>query len=356
MQTHIKPGQVWLDTKGERIQAHGGSMFYENSWYYWYGEDKSHTRKKGKLWTWGIKCYRSQDLVNWEDLGHIIEPAPDDKTSIFHPNRRMDRPHIIKNGKTGKYVLWLKYCDKAHFAILTADALLGPYTLVNPFFQPYGRKAGDFDLAVDTETGTGYLYVELDHKEVIVCKLTEDYTGVTQEQAVIYTGLNPPFSREGVTHFVHRNKHYILTSGMTGYVPNPSEVAVSENWMGPFTVLGNPHVDDDSSASFNSQASCAFRVEGTDKIIVMADRWVPEYVMTKERYDSFVRAIHSRYDKKYKASFKDMVTMLTSPMMGSADTSIANYVWLPVEWEAGLPRIRWRDTWNLNEIGEAENG
>lgn len=350
MQTHICPGQVWLDTKGERIQAHGASMFYENGKYYWYGEDKTYTRKKGKLWTWGIKCYCSTDLVNWEDAGHIIEPTPDDKKSIFHPNRRMDRPHIIRNEKNGKYVLWLKYNDKSHFAVMTADTLLGPYTLVNPFLQPYGRKAGDFDLAVDHQSGEAYLYVELDHKDVIVCKLNSDYTNVTNERAVIYTGLNPPFSREGVTHFMHNGKHYLLTSGMIGYVPNPSEVAVSDSWMGPYAVLGDPHVDDTSSASFNSQASCAFQVAGTDKIIVMADRWVPEYVMTKERYDSFVRAIGQNYDKSLKASFKDMINMMKSPMMGSADTSIANYVWLPVEWEGEMPLIRWRDKWNLKEI------
>ncbi len=350
MQTYIEPGKVWLDTNGERIQAHGGSMFYENGAYYWYGEDKSHTRKKGKTWTWGVKCYRSTDLVNWEDLGHIIDPAPDDKNSIFYPNRRLDRPHIIKNRKTGKYVLWLKYCDKAHFAILTADALTGPYTLINPFFQPDGRKAGDFDLTVDETTGIGYIYVELDHREVLVYKLTDDYCDVTQEKAVIYTGLNPPFSREGPAYFFHNGKHYLLTSGMIGYVPNPSEVAVADDYMGPFTVLGNPHVDDDSSASFNSQASCAFRVEGTDRIVVMADRWVPHYVMTKEKYDAFVRAIHSRFDKSYKASFGDMRIMLTSPMMGSADTSIADYVWLPVEWEGQMPRIRWHDQWNPAEL------
>lgn len=350
MQTHIKPGEVWFDTKGERIQAHGASVFYENGKYYWYGEDKTYTRKKGKLWTWGIKCYCSTDLVNWEDLGHIVEPTPNDKKSIFHPNRRMDRPHIIKNKKSGKYVLWLKYCDKNHFAVLTADNLLGPYTLINPMLRPDGRQAGDFDLAVDDKTGTGYIYVELDHKEVLVYQLNDDYTDVTDTKAVIYTGLNPPFAREGVTHFAHKGKHYILTSGMIGYVPNPSEVAVSDHWMGPFSVLGDPHVDDSSCASFNSQASCAFQVAGTDKIIVMADRWVPEYVMTKERYDSFVRAIGQNYDKSLKASFKDMINMLSSPMMGSADTSIANYVWLPVEWDGDMPRIYWRDRWNLNEI------
>ena len=26
----IRPGKVWLDTKGERIQAHGGSLMYLN--------------------------------------------------------------------------------------------------------------------------------------------------------------------------------------------------------------------------------------------------------------------------------------------------------------------------------------
>ena len=350
MQTHIKPGQVWLDTKGEPIQAHGAGMFYENGKYYWYGEDKTYTRKKGRLWTWGLKCYSSTDLMNWEDLGHIVEPTPNDKKSIFHPNRRLDRPHIVKNEKTGKYVLWLKYSDKNHFAVMTADDLLGPYTLLNPFIKPDGRQAGDYDVDVDEKTGIAYLFVELDHKEVVVYKLSDDYTELTDEKAVIYTGLHPPFSREGVTHFERNGKHYVLTSGMIGYVPNPSEVAVSDNWMGPYTVLGDPHVGDTSSASFNSQISYAFKVAGTDQLITMADRWVPEYVMTKERYDSFVRAIGQNYDKSLKASFKDMINMLTSPMLGSANTSIATYVWLPVEWDGDMPQIPWRDSWNLDEI------
>ena len=30
----IRPGKTWLDTDGKRIQAHGGSVFYENGIYY----------------------------------------------------------------------------------------------------------------------------------------------------------------------------------------------------------------------------------------------------------------------------------------------------------------------------------
>lgn len=329
MSDYIRPGQVWLDTKGERIQAHGASMFYENGKYYWYGEDKSHTRKKGKLWTWGIKCYSSENLVNWEDLGHIIEPRPDDQSSLFHPNRRMDRPHILKNEKTGKYVLWLKFCDKAHFSVLTADSLLGPYTLITEVLRPYDKKCGDFDLAVDPADGQGYIWFEADHDSILAAKLNESYTDVTGEPSVFYSGLKPPLSREDVAHFMRSGKHYLITSGMTGYVPNPSEIAVSDSWSGPFRVLGDPCADDKSSATFNSQPSCVFEIRGTDKLVMMADRWVPDYVMTKERYDSIYRAIYSRYDKSVKGSLKDMINMLKSPMMGSADTSVANYVWLP---------------------------
>ena len=35
----IYPGRVWKDTEGRRIHAHGGSLFYENKKFYWYGEN-----------------------------------------------------------------------------------------------------------------------------------------------------------------------------------------------------------------------------------------------------------------------------------------------------------------------------
>ena len=39
----IRPGQIWLDTEGKRIQAHGGSVMYWEGAYYWYGENKEFT-------------------------------------------------------------------------------------------------------------------------------------------------------------------------------------------------------------------------------------------------------------------------------------------------------------------------
>ena len=34
----IYPGKTWLDTNGNPIQAHGGSVLYVDGIYYWYGE------------------------------------------------------------------------------------------------------------------------------------------------------------------------------------------------------------------------------------------------------------------------------------------------------------------------------
>ncbi|MDO4285035.1 MAG: hypothetical protein Q4C60_06825 [Eubacteriales bacterium] len=69
MNHSIRPGQEWLDTEGKPIQAHGFSVFYKDGLYYWYGENKEHTKKGGKIWHWGVRCYTSADLYNWEDRG-----------------------------------------------------------------------------------------------------------------------------------------------------------------------------------------------------------------------------------------------------------------------------------------------
>lgn len=39
---YFYPGQIWLDTDGKPIQAHGGGILYdeETRMYYWYGENK----------------------------------------------------------------------------------------------------------------------------------------------------------------------------------------------------------------------------------------------------------------------------------------------------------------------------
>lgn len=343
----IKPGRVWCDTEGKRIQAHGACVYFENGVYYWIGENKDYTTKEGKVWTWGVKIYSSVDLYNWKDEGYLIEPDLENKLSVFYPVRRLDRPHVLYNDKTKKYVLWLKYCDEAHYAVLTSDSLKGKYEIVKEVYRPFGVNCGDFDLAKDEKTGQGYLYFEVNHTDVWAVKLSEDYTEVEGEYSVIYKDMNPPYAREAVTHMCRNGKHYIFTSGMTGYVPNPSEVAMSDDWLSGYKVLGNPHINDKSSASFNSQFSCIFKIAGKDKFIAVADRWVPDCVMTAKKYDVLERSINSRTDKTVTVTLEEKKQLAELPLMGTANTSVATYIWLPVSFNGDTPEIYWHDEWQV---------
>ena len=144
MYTSIRPGKLWKDTDEKPIQAHGFSVFYKDGTYYWFGENKEFTKKGGKVWHWGVRCYTSKDFYNWEDKGLIIPPEPNDLTSPLHPTYCMDRPHILFCPKTKKYVAWLKIMGEGNrqfFSVLQADHFLGPYEFVRKIYQPLKMNA-----------------------------------------------------------------------------------------------------------------------------------------------------------------------------------------------------------------------
>lgn len=350
-QNAVFPGKVWLDTSGKRIQAHGGAVWYEDGVYYWYGENKEDTDGKNGIWTSGIRCYTSKDLYNWQDEGLIIPPS-DNPASNLYPTRRVDRPHIVKSDATGRYVCWIKLSGaEACFAILSAESMLGNWRIEKENYYPGGHKVGDFDIIKDEQTGKHYLYSDIDHEAIACYALSEDCLTAEAEVSRSYEGLHAPFCREGVALFEHEGNKYMLTSGMTGYIPNRSDSAVSKDWCEPFVPIGDPHVDDASHASFNSQITKVFKVAGSkDLYIAMADRWVPEYVVDAKRADAITRVIASRYDPaRYPATDEERRETVNSPMLISANTSIADYVWLPIRFTDGKPTISWHDEWRVED-------
>lgn len=339
------PGQPWLDTNGNRIQAHGGSVMYLDGTYYWYGENKEHTNGIDGVWHWGVRCYSSADLYNWKDEGIIIPPEIDDENSPLHPKSSMDRPHIIYNKFTKKFVCWLKIMNHDGTqaeTVLTADNLPGPWIKIREGLRPLGMSGGDFDLAVAPD-GKAYYYFERVHSELICADLTDDYTDVTGYYSTHFPQPFPPYVREAPAHFIRRGKHYLLTSGTTGYLPNPSEAAIADSWHGPFTVQGELHVDDKSRTSFHSQISSVFKVVGKkDLYIACADRWVP-------------KAMHLKYEiygQWFRSMFDADAPEFDAGLMGENiiyNTSIADYVWLPLRFVGDRVFIDWKDEWSLDD-------
>lgn len=344
----IRPGQLWLDTEGKPIQAHGGSVMYLDGVYYWYGENKEKTTGTNDIWHWGVRCYTSTDLYNWEDRGLIIKPDLEHPGSSLHPSSMMDRPHIIYNQTTGEFVCWLKIMHPGNIqteTILTADHILGPYTIVRENFKPLGMSAGDFDLAVAPD-GKAYYYFERVHSETICADLTDDYTDVTGYYSTHFPNGHPPYVREATAHFYRGCKHYLITSGTTGYLPNPSEVAVADTWHGPFRILGNPHPGDVTHTSYHSQISSVFKVEGKkDLYIAVADRWIPDHL----EYD------YEEYKLIYEAKFNPNYTgkLVSRERFGrdrERNTSIASYVWLPFRFDGEMAYLDWLDEWRIEDF------
>lgn len=351
----IRPGKVWLDTNGNRIQAHGGSVMHLDGIYYWYGENKEKTTGMDDTWHYGVRCYTSRDLYNWEDQGLIIQPEVNRPESSLHPTAMMDRPHIIYNEATAAFVCWLKIMKKdgqQTEMVMTSNHILGPYTKVQENLKPLNMSAGDFDLAVAPDN-KAYYYFERVHSEMICADLTADYTDVTGYYSTHFPQSGPPYVREAVAHFFRKGKHYLLTSGTTGYLPNPSELAVADTWHGPFRVLGNPHPDDKSNTSFHSQISSIFRVPGKkDLYIACADRWLPELMdLAYREYKRFFE-LSFHPDEEQRKSTDELIQSgkFDSRMLDvGRNTSIADYVWLPLRFDGEMAYIDWKEEWRIED-------
>lgn len=118
-----------------------------------------------------------------------------------------------------------------------------------------------------------------------------------------------------------------------------------------FGCLGDPCAGDTEGTSFFSQFTCVLKLPNTDQYIAMADRWKPlphqqkfglKYLKTVEKAMSGDRhADITVPDRSPRVAGRLSGKLIHHPM----NTSIARYVWLPIEWEGEKPVIRWKDEW-----------
>lgn len=129
----------------------------------------------------------------------------------------------------------------------------------------------------------------------------------------------------------------------------PSEVAIGDSWYGPYTVLGDSHVNDPSRTSFHSQISSVFKVPGKkDLYIACADRWLPK--MMDKKYEDYAKTFEKIFcgtTPVEELEEEKNRQKLDSTQMNN--TSIADYVWLPLRFEGDMVRIDWLDEWRVED-------
>jgi hypothetical protein len=132
--TIIKPGEIWPDNEENNINAHGGGIIFYNGTYYWFGEHRLARSEKDRT-HYGVGCYSSKDLVNWKNEGLALK-VTEDTTSLLIRGCVIERPKVIYNKKTGKFVMWFHHELKgqgykaALTGVAVSNTITGPYKYI----------------------------------------------------------------------------------------------------------------------------------------------------------------------------------------------------------------------------------
>jgi hypothetical protein len=310
-ETTFRPGELWYDTNGEPINAHGGGLLFHQGTYYWYGEFKI-AGPEGNKAQFGVSCYSSTDLLTWTNEG-IVLPVQDDPTHDLARGCVLERPKVLYNRLTDKFVMWFHLellgqgYNSARVGVTSGESPTGPFTFQESF-RPDGEMARDLTLFADPDDpdGAAYLFCASDdNKTLHIARLRDDYLQTSGQYARVFTGRY----MEAPAVCKHEGRYWFIGSGCTGWAPNAARSARAETPFGPWEELGNPCVGPDADTTFGAQSTFILPVAGQPgTFLFCADRWTPE-----------------------------------NPIDG-------RYVWLPLEFTAEGPRVRWRDEWSLDTL------
>lgn len=316
------PGQPWTDSRGVHINAHGFCVLDFEGRHYWYGANKIEGKTEDEKNEAGVRCYVSDDLMNWRDQGLVLsvfeKGAHPDLVDAFI----LDRPKVIYKESTKTFILYFKLYppkskggksgkDHAWVGVATSARPVGPFEYKGYFLGNHDKfGTGDFAIFPDTDGSIYHIAVRKPDKALIYGRLSDDGLKPVGEYKVlggVTIGTEAPalFRRDG--------KVYLLGSDSSGWKPNAARMFVADQFTGPYEELPNPcrgvnpinQLGPDKT--FGGQSTFVYPVAGRQ------DAWIAMFDINKPE-----------------------------------DPISAGYIWLPVEFEGDQPVIRWRDKWNMS--------
>ena len=298
----FKPGAVWYDESGDVINAHGGGILFAIKPYYWFGE------KRNARASQGVNVYSSKDLYHWKYEGVALSQSEDPQSDIT-VGCVMERPKVIYNAKTKKYVMWFHLEMKgqgyraARAGVAISDKVTGPYQFVKSF-RPNENMSRDMTLFVDDDGKAYQIYSSRENYDMRIVQLSDDYTSPTTKDKMMFSE-----QREAPAIFKYNKKYYLITSGCTGWAPNKASVHVADSLFGNWKNLGNPLHGSGAGSTYGGQSTYILPVMGKKSaFIFMADKWNPK------------------------------------------DLKDSRYLWLPIQFKNDEPYIGWMDEWKLDTL------
>ncbi|KAI0382521.1 carbohydrate-binding module family 35 protein [Hypomontagnella monticulosa] len=260
----VVPGGTWTTSNNEHLQAHGAGLIKVNSTYYLVGEDKT-----GGSSFQNINCYSSPDLVQWTYVGALLSRT---SSGDLGPNRVVERPKVLFNAKTNKYVLYM-HIDSSNYGdakvgVATGDSVCGKYTYVNSF-RPMNHQSRDMGLFADDD-GAGYLLSEDRENGLRIMRLSDDYLTVTTSTYLWKDSIEAPALLK------LNGRYYMFGSKLTGWDPNDNVYSTSTSLTSGWSAWKT--FADSGSKTYTSQTNYVLPV-GSNAAIYFGDRWVSKNLM-----------------------------------------------------------------------------
>ena len=301
----VTNGVSWYTDENEIMQAHAGGVIKVGDTYYMYGEDRGDNNYDFK----SVQMYKSKDLKNWEHANTILDkqsPVKDDDEVLRSDleNSNIERPKIIYNEKTGKYVMWFHYEEAGSYGfggvgVAISDTVDGEYTFLGRFRPMQGDpeindgkgvSSRDMTAFVDDD-GSAYLICSSENKEgtvncdLALYKLNDDYTSIEERLPNIYTmndGSGRWWQIEAPAITKRDGVYYVFTSACSGWYPNQGSyltaTSLTEGDWSERKLIGN-------NSTFDGQSNYAFTIDGTEEssVILASTRWKSDE-LSKSQY------------------------------------------------------------------------
>jgi hypothetical protein len=228
----LATGITFTDTDGKPVNAHGGGIIQVCDTFYMHGEYFLSTTTDNNFN--GFSMYSSKDLATWKNEGLIL---PQQASGELGPNRKGERPHIIKCPSTGEFVLYAHAADSTYqvdkeVVYATSPTVNGQYSYKGPLKNASGSIAAHSDMSAYADDTGAYVITESGH----VYTLATDCHSWLSDKTVSVNGDSG--GSESPTVFKANGTYYWIGSYKTGWRANNNFYSTASSMTGPWTYQG----------------------------------------------------------------------------------------------------------------------
>ncbi|MGC4069777.1 MAG: family 43 glycosylhydrolase [Polyangiaceae bacterium] len=229
----LADGINFVDTAGNRVNAHGGGIIKEGDTFYMHGEyfEPNTTDNNFK----GFTMYSSKNMSTWKYEGIIL---PKQASGELGPNRKGERPHIVKCPATGEFVLYAHaasadYQTDKEVVYATSSTVNGQYTYRGPLKNASGTLANHSDMGTFVDGDKAYVIAESGNVYTLA---TDCHSWVSR---ATYSAVNGDSGGvESPAVFKANGTYYWVGSYKTGWRANNNFYSTAPAMTGPWTYQG----------------------------------------------------------------------------------------------------------------------